>query len=134
MCKLYLKTVFSIKEKAAAPLTSHLPLILYYSQKMSAVHRPTYCYFHSQNTEPVTQLLGWNKIYLLHPPPFFFHLVLNDLQKKTTRSVSLILGSSCRLVFNRSTHSSSQWTCLELQFCFEMKSLITDSFSKGVVY
>lgn len=68
------------------------------------------------------------------PPPFFFHLVLNDLQKKTTRSVSLILGSSCRLVLNRSTNSSSQWTCLELQFCFEMKSLITDSFSKGVVY
>lgn len=101
LCKLYLKTVFSIKEKPAAPQTSHLPLISYYSQKMSAVHRPTYCYFHSQNTKPVTQLLGWNKISSPPPPFFSFGLEWPPEKNKVSKSHFRKFLSTCSQQVNQ---------------------------------
>lgn len=118
--------ILNKREASCSANISHLPLILYYSQKMSAVHRPTYCYFHSQNTKPVMQLLGWNKI---SPPPlliFFIHLVLNDLQQKNnkvSKSHFRKFLSTCSQQVNQFFFSVNvSWVTVLL------KSLITDSF------
>lgn len=122
-----MKTIFSIKEKPAAPrtyLTYHSSFIIH-KRRVQFIVLPIATSIH-KNTKPVMQLLGWNKI---SPPPllfFFIHLVLNDLQQKNnkvSKSHFRKFLSTCSQQVNQFFFSVNvSWVTVLL------KSLITDSF------